>query len=132
MSPTNRGTPQNRGFSPNGPQTSTPNKEPSARRCLPLNESLSRQQDLCPATNCGRLRYVGTAPMDLAQMDHGDVSSRYQYQQNGRETMSMVSNSSRYQVIPVDQKRNGYQSVESAFIARTAVVRFQTINNHSY
>lgn len=36
--------------------------------------------------------------------------------------MPMVSGSPRYQVVPSGQKRNGYQSVESAFIARTAVV----------
>lgn len=104
------------------PQTSTPNKEPSARRCLPLLENPTRQQELCPASNCGRLRYVGTAPIDLVTMGHGDPPPRYAYVENGPESMPMVSGSPRYQVIPTGQKRNGYQSVESAFIARTAVV----------
>ncbi|CAK9827231.1 hypothetical protein ANTRET_LOCUS4946 [Anthophora retusa] len=118
---TPQGTPQNRPFSI-GPQTSTPNKEPSARRCLPLLENPPRQQDVCPASNCGRLRYVGTAPVDLVSMGHGDPPPRYAYMENGPESMPMVSGSPRYQVIPAGQKRNGYQSVESAFIARTAVV----------
>ncbi|XP_017766663.1 PREDICTED: uncharacterized protein LOC108555513 [Eufriesea mexicana] len=117
---TPQGTPQNRTFT--GPQMSTPNKEPSARRCLPLLENPSRQQDVCPASNCGRLRYVGTAPVDLVTMGHGDPPPRYAYMENGPESMPMVSGSPRYQVIPAGQKRNGYQSVESAFIARTAVV----------
>lgn len=60
--------------------------------------------------------------MDLSQMDHGYSISRYQYLQNGTDTVPMVPNSLKYQVVPPDQKRNGYQSVESAFIARTAVV----------
>ncbi|XP_014610680.1 PREDICTED: uncharacterized protein LOC106790370 [Polistes canadensis] len=120
---TPQGTPQNRTFPANGPQTSTPNKEPSARRCLPLIENTSRQQqDICPASNCGRLRYIGTAPVDLASMVHGEPPPRYGYLENGPESMPMVSGSPRYQVLPTDQKRNGYQSVESAFIARTAVV----------
>ncbi|XP_033185889.2 uncharacterized protein LOC117154749 [Bombus vancouverensis nearcticus] len=118
---TPQGTPQNRTFSTR-PQTSTPNKEPSARRCLPLLENPTRQQELCPASNCGRLRYVGTAPIDLVTMGHGDPPPRYAYVENGPESMPMVSGSPRYQVIPTGQKRNGYQSVESAFIARTAVV----------
>ncbi|KAF7407175.1 hypothetical protein HZH66_001712 [Vespula vulgaris] len=126
FSPTTRttpqGTPQNRAFPANGPQTSTPNKEPSARRCLPLVENSSRQRDVCPASNCGRLRYVGTAPVDLASMVHGEPPPRYGYLENGPESMPMVSGSPRYQVLPADQKRSGYQSVESAFIARTAVV----------
>ncbi|XP_053975774.1 uncharacterized protein LOC128885445 [Hylaeus anthracinus] len=119
---TPHGTPPNRAFSPTRTQTSTPNKESSARRCLPLLENSSRQQDVCPASNCGRLRYVGTAPVDLASMGHGDPPPRYGYIDNGPESMPMVSGSPRYQVIPTGQKRNGYQSVESAFIARTAVV----------
>ncbi|XP_043598086.1 uncharacterized protein LOC122574491 [Bombus pyrosoma] len=118
---TPQGTPQNRTFSMR-PQTSTPNKEPSARRCLPLLENPTRQQELCPASNCGRLRYVGTAPIDLVTMGHGDPPPRYAYVENGPESMPMVSGSPRYQVIPTGQKRNGYHSVESAFIARTAVV----------
>ncbi|XP_035733928.1 uncharacterized protein LOC118446861 [Vespa mandarinia] len=126
FSPTTRttpqGTPQNRAFPTNGPQTSTPNKEPSARRCLPLVENSSRQRDVCPASNCGKLRYVGTAPVDLASMVYGEPPPRYGYLENGPESMPMVSGSPRYQVLPADQKRSGYQSVESAFIARTAVV----------
>ncbi|KOC66468.1 hypothetical protein WH47_08861 [Habropoda laboriosa] len=120
---TPQGTPQNRTF-PTGPQTSTPNKESSVRRCLPLLENPPpRQQDqVCPASNCGRLRYVGTAPVDLVTMGHGDPPPRYAYMESGPESMPMVSGSPRYQVIPAGQKRNGYQSVESAFIARTAVV----------
>ncbi|KZC07126.1 PREDICTED: uncharacterized protein LOC107185442 [Dufourea novaeangliae] len=118
---TPQGTPQNRRFPPTGPQTSTPNKESSARRCLPLLEN-PPQQDVCPASNCGRLRYVGTAPVDLLSMGHGEPPPRYAYMDNGPESMPMVSGSPRYQVIPAGQKRNGYQSVESAFIARTAVV----------
>ncbi|XP_015591403.1 trithorax group protein osa [Cephus cinctus] len=125
LSPTQRttpqGTPQNRALSPNGPQTSTPNKEPSARRCLPLTDMSSRPQDLCPASNCGRLRYVGTAPVDLTGLGHNDPPPRYGYLDAGNEAMPMVSGSPRYQVVPTDQKRC-YQSVESAFIARTAVV----------
>lgn len=112
---TPQGTPQSRIFSPTGPQTSTPNKEPSARRCLPLLENPSRQQDICPANNCGRLRYVGTAPVDLINMSHS-----YGYMESGLESVPMVSGSPRYQVVPADQKN--YQSVESAFMARTAVV----------
>ncbi|KAK1122468.1 hypothetical protein K0M31_009687 [Melipona bicolor] len=119
--PTPQGTPHNRTFSM-GPQTSTPNKEPSARRCLPLLENPSRQQDVCPASNCGRLRYIGTAPVDLVTMGHGDPPPRYAYLENGPESMPMVSGSPKYQVIPAGQKRNAYQSIESAFIARTAVV----------
>ncbi|KAG7188476.1 hypothetical protein KM043_008115 [Ampulex compressa] len=119
---TPQGTPQNRTFPSGGPQTSTPNKEPSARRCLPLLENSSRPQEVCPASNCGRLRYVGTAPVDLVSMGHGDLPPRYAYMENGLESMPMVSGSPRYQVIPADSKRSGYQSVESAFIARTAVV----------
>lgn len=118
---TPHGTPQNRTFN-GGLHTSTPNKESSARRCLPLLENPSRQQDVCPASNCGRLRYIGTAPVDLVTMGHGDPPPRYAYMENGLESMPMVSGSPRYQVIPAGQKRNGYQSVESAFIARTAVV----------
>nr|XP_034178258.1 uncharacterized protein LOC117603338 isoform X2 [Osmia lignaria] len=118
---TPQGTPPNRGYS-SGIQTSTPNKESSARRCLPLSETSSRQQDVCPASNCGRLRYVGTAPVDLVTMGHGDPPPRYAYMENGPESMPMVSGSPRYQMIPAGQKRSGYQSVESAFIARTAVV----------
>ncbi|XP_017893390.1 uncharacterized protein LOC108633000 [Ceratina calcarata] len=117
---TPQGTPQNRGF-PTGPQTSTPNKESSARRCLPLLENSSRQQDVCPASNCGRLRYVGTAPVDLVSMGHSDLPPRYAYM-DGPESMPMVSGSPKYQMIPAGHKRNGYHSVESAFIARTAVV----------
>ncbi|XP_076180442.1 uncharacterized protein LOC143153298 [Ptiloglossa arizonensis] len=120
---TPQGTPPNRAFSATRPQTSTPNKESSARRCLPLLENSSRPQDIvCPASNCGRLRYVGTAPVDLVSMGHGEPPPRYAYMENGPESMPMVSGSPRYQVIPAGQKRNGYQSVESAFIARTAVV----------
>ncbi|XP_043262822.1 uncharacterized protein LOC122403390 [Colletes gigas] len=119
---TPQGTPPSRAFSPTRPQTSTPNKESSARRCLPLLENSSRQQDVCPASNCGRLRYVGTAPVDLVSMGHGEPPPRYAYMENGPESLPMVSGSPRYQVIPAGQKRNGYQSVESAFIARTAVV----------
>ncbi|CAD1479440.1 unnamed protein product [Heterotrigona itama] len=118
---TPQGTPHNRTFSM-GPQTSTPNKEPSARRCLPLLENPPRQQDVCPASNCGRLRYIGTAPVDLVTMGHGDPPPRYAYLENGPESMPMVSGSPKYQVIPAGQKRNAYQSIESAFIARTAVV----------
>lgn len=55
-------------------------------------------------------------------MGHGDPPPRYAYVENGPESLPMVSGSPRYQVIPTGQKRNGYQSVESAFIARTAVV----------
>lgn len=113
---TPQGTPRN--FSPTGPQTSTPNKESSARRCL--LENSSRQQDVCSASNCGRLRYVGTAPVDLMNMNHSDPPPRYAYMENGLESMPMVSGSPRYQVMPADQKN--YQSVESAFMARTAVV----------
>ncbi|XP_011157044.2 uncharacterized protein LOC105194031 isoform X1 [Solenopsis invicta] len=115
---TPQGTPQ-RAFSPTGPQTSTPNKESSARRCLPLLENSSRQQDLCPASNCGRLRYVGTAPVDLINMNH-EPPPRYAYTESTLESMPMMSGSPKYQVVPAEQKN--YQSVESAFMARTAVV----------
>ncbi|XP_071639550.1 uncharacterized protein [Temnothorax longispinosus] len=115
---TPQGTPH-RAFSPTGPQTSTPNKESSARRCLPLLENSSRQQDLCPASNCGRLRYVGTAPVDLMNMSH-EPPPRYAYTESGLESMPMMSGSPKYQVVPAEQKN--YQSVESAFMARTAVV----------
>ncbi|KYQ48678.1 hypothetical protein ALC60_12183 [Trachymyrmex zeteki] len=121
FSPT-RTTPQNtpqRAFSSIGPQTSTPNKESSARRCLPLLENSSRQQDLCPANNCGRLRYVGTAPVDLMNMSH-EPPPRYAYTESGLESMPMMSGSPKYQMVPADKKN--YQSVESAFLARTAVV----------
>ncbi|XP_032672141.1 uncharacterized protein LOC116844562 [Odontomachus brunneus] len=117
---TPQGTPQSRIFSSAGPQTSTPNKEPSARRCLPLLENPPRQQDVCPASNCGRLRYVGTAPVDLINMSHSEPPPRYAYMESGLESVPMVSGSPRYQVMPADQKT--YQSVESAFMARTAVV----------
>lgn len=117
---TPQGTPQSRGFSLTGPQTSTPNKESSARRCLPLLENSSRQQDVCPANNCGRLRYVGTAPVDLMNLSHNEPPPRYVYTESGLESMPMMSGSPRYHVVPADQKN--YQSVESAFMARTAVV----------
>ncbi|CAL1680485.1 unnamed protein product [Lasius platythorax] len=117
---TPQGTPQSRVFSPTGPQTSTPNKESSARRCLPLLENSSRQQDVCPANNCGRLRYVGTAPVDLMNLSHNEPPPRYAYVESGLESMPMMSGSPRYHVVPADQKN--YQSVESAFMARTAVV----------
>ncbi|XP_050462814.1 uncharacterized protein LOC126857435 [Cataglyphis hispanica] len=117
---TPQGTPQSRIFSLTGPQTSTPNKESSARRCLPLLENSSRQQDVCPANNCGRLRYVGTAPVDLINLSHNEPPPRYIYAESGLESMPMMSGSPKYHVIPADQKN--YQSVESAFIARTAVV----------
>lgn len=123
---TPQGTPQSRGFSPTGPQTSTPNKESSARRCLPLLENSSRQ-DVCPASNCGRLRYVGTAPVDLMNMSHSEPPPRYAYTESGLESMPMMSGSPRYQVMPADQKN--YQSVESAFMARTAVVSDITLSN---
>ena len=55
-------------------------------------------------------------------MGHGDPPPRYAYLENGPESMPMVSGSPKYQVIPAGQKRNAYQSIESAFIARTAVV----------
>ncbi|KAL0122476.1 hypothetical protein PUN28_007303 [Cardiocondyla obscurior] len=115
---TPQGTPHQT-FSSTGPQTSTPNKESSARRCLPLLENSSRQQDLCPASNCGRLRYVGTAPVDLMNMSH-EPPPRYAYTESGLESMPMMSGSPKYQIMPADQKN--YQSVESAFMARTAVV----------
>ncbi|KAH0948467.1 hypothetical protein HN011_009832 [Eciton burchellii] len=118
--PTPQGTPQSRTFSPTGPQTSTPNKESSARRCLPLMESSSRQQEICPANNCGRLRYVGTAPVDLMNLSHNEPPPRYAFAESGLESMPMMPGSSGYQVVPADQKN--YQSVESAFMARTAVV----------
>jgi len=118
--PTPQGTPQSRTFSPMGPQTSTPNKESSARRCLPLMESSSRQQDVCPANNCGRLRYVGTAPVDLMNLSHNEPPPRYAYAESGLESMPMMPGSPGYQIVPADQKN--YQSVESAFMARTAVV----------
>ncbi|XP_070169084.1 uncharacterized protein [Polyergus mexicanus] len=117
---TPQGTPQSRVFSLTGPQTSTPNKESSARRCLPLLENSSRQQDVCPANNCGRLRYVGTAPVDLINLSHNEPPPRYVYAESGLESMPMMSGSPKYHVVPADQKN--YQSVESAFIARTAVV----------
>ncbi|KAL6423358.1 hypothetical protein ACFW04_010166 [Cataglyphis niger] len=117
---TPQGTPQSRIFSLTGPQTSTPNKESSARRCLPLLENSSRQQDVCPANNCGRLRYVGTAPVDLINLSHNEPPPRYIYAESGLESMPMMSGSPKYHVVPADQKN--YQSVESAFIARTAVV----------
>ncbi|XP_072767435.1 uncharacterized protein [Anoplolepis gracilipes] len=117
---TPQGTPQSRVFAPMGPQTSTPNKESTARRCLPLLENSSRQQDVYPANNCGRLRYVGTAPVDLMNLSHNEPPPRYVYAESGLESMPMMSGSPRYHVVPADQKN--YQSVESAFMARTAVV----------
>ncbi|XP_020291421.1 uncharacterized protein LOC109858506 [Pseudomyrmex gracilis] len=113
-------TPQNRGSVAAGLQTSTPNKESSARRCLPLLENSSRQQDVCPASNCGRLRYIGTAPVDLINLSHNEPPPRYAYTESGLESMPMMSGSPRYQMVPADQKN--YHSVESAFMARTAVV----------
>lgn len=128
------GTPQ-RAFSPNrAPQTSTPNKEtPSARRCLPLNE----QQEICPASNCGRARYpthrrdgtssLATSPTELSSQ-FGEPPPRYAFVESNSESMPMVIGSPKYQVLPsrTDQqsqhKRSAYHSVESAFIARTAVV----------
>ncbi|XP_020709958.1 uncharacterized protein LOC105689294 [Athalia rosae] len=133
---TPQGTPQGRTFSPNHPQTSTPNKDqPSARRCLPLTELTSssmnrggqdqQQQSVCPASNCGRLRYVGTAPVDLTELSRCEPPPRYAYLDGpGPESVPMICSSPRYQVVPTSdmQKRTGYQSVESAFVARTAVV----------
>lgn len=69
---------------------------------------------------------MGTAPTDLVQLDQGYSISRYQYLQSGTDTTPMVSNALKYQVVSPDQKRCGYQSVESAFIARTAVVSSTT------
>ncbi|CAG5095922.1 Protein of unknown function [Cotesia congregata] len=121
------GTPQ-RALSPlRTPQTSTPNKEtPSARRCLPLNE----QQDICPASNCGRTRYYqrrdATSPTELSQFS--EPPPRYAFLESNSESMPMVIGSPKYQVLSSRSesqsqlKRNAYQSVESAFIARTAVV----------
>ncbi|XP_057328555.1 uncharacterized protein LOC130669589 [Microplitis mediator] len=126
------GTPQ-RALSPlRAPQTSTPNKEtPSARRCLPLNE----QQDICPASNCGRARYsqrrggttsLATSPTELSQFS--EPPPRYAFLESNSESMPMVIGSPKYQILSsrsesqAQLKRNPYQSVESAFIARTAVV----------
>ncbi|XP_015518830.2 uncharacterized protein LOC107223609 isoform X1 [Neodiprion lecontei] len=124
---TPQGTPQSRTFSPTRPQTSTPNKEPSARRCLPLTEvgAIRLPQDICPASNCGRLRYVETAPVDLTELVRCEPPPRYAYLESGPESVPMICSSPRYQVVPAvseSQKRSGYQSVESAFVARTAVV----------
>jgi len=53
---------------------------------------------------------------------------RYAYTESGLESMPMMSGSPKYQVVPADQKN--YQSVESAFMARTAVVsQYQTDND---
>ncbi|XP_034938754.1 uncharacterized protein spdo [Chelonus insularis] len=123
------GTPQ-RTFSPTRvPQTSTPNKEtPSARRCLPLNE----QQEICPASNCGRARYSqrrdGTSSLATSPTDFNELPPRYAFVESNSDSMPMVIGSPKYQVLSTRSesqsqlKRNAYQSVESAFIARTAVV----------
>lgn len=125
------GTPQ-RAFSPGKiPQTSTPNKEtPQARRCLPLNEN----QEFCPASNCGRSRYasrhqdgtvsLATSPIEFSSK-FGEPPSRYAYVESTSESMPMVVGSPKYQVLPSRREqiqKRMYDSVESAFIARTAVV----------
>ncbi|XP_063976303.1 uncharacterized protein LOC135162092 [Diachasmimorpha longicaudata] len=118
------GTPQ-RPFSPNRtPQTSTPNKDiPSARRCLPLNE----QQEL---GNYSRTRYgsrregngsLATSPIELSSR-FGEPPPRYAFVESGSESIPMVIGSPKYQVLTQTSKRGGYTNVESAFIARTAVV----------
>lgn len=116
-------TPRGRTFSPNGPHTSTPNKEvSSARRCLPLNEHGINRQDY---NGTERLRYVGTAPVDLVQLGYNEPPPRYGQLDSAAELMPMVVGTPKYQVISVNQKRSDdYNSVESAFIARTAVVSF--------
>ncbi|XP_011308082.1 uncharacterized protein spdo [Fopius arisanus] len=117
------GTPQ-RALSPNRtPLTSTPNKDsPSARRCLPLNE----QQEL---GNYGRMRYgsrregsgsLATSPIELSSR-FGEPPPRYAFVESP-ESIPMVIGSPKYQVLSQTPKRGGYTSVESAFIARTAVV----------
>lgn len=107
-------TPQrDRALSPSrsikGPATSTPNKEPigqqqqqlqqpSARRCLPLNDS-------------------GT-PMIRR---HIEDSQTY-----GRSPRSMAAYSVAEEAMYVERKKQQfYSGVEEAFIARTAVVSFK-------
>lgn len=126
------GTPQ-RAFSPGrAPQTSTPNKDiPPARRCLPLNE----QQELCPASNCGRSRYIsrhqdGTvslaaSPIEYSTKYSSEPPPRYAYVESTSESLPMVVGSTKYQVISSrneSTQKKPYNSVENAFIARTAVV----------
>ncbi|XP_008202024.1 ataxin-2 homolog [Nasonia vitripennis] len=107
--PAQHSTPQSRALSPRGggkgPTTSTPNKEPpSARRCLPLNEStpgpmVRRHIEDSQAAAYGRTpghRYHMEVANDEVYVDHQKKAA----QANG----------------------GFYPSVESAFIARTAVV----------
>ena len=92
-------TPPSRTLSPRalkGPMTSTPTKEPpSARRCLPLNME----------------PYYGRSPLQQTPHQYGQMQ-RYHSQGLSDE------------VIYGEKKKNqaNYQSVENAFIARTAVV----------
>lgn len=113
-----------------GPHTSTPTKEPSARRCLPLNldnSSSARAREIrdsptsCPASNCGRQRYPSRANSCASYGVVGSPSEpppRYAYLDGLTEAIPMVTGSPRYQVVPTGEGK----SVESAFIARTAVV----------
>ncbi|PBC31109.1 hypothetical protein APICC_09220 [Apis cerana cerana] len=103
----------------------TPRKPPRSRseeRTLSPKRQHSFNQTGTPQRRALTPGGSPTAPVDLVTMGHGDPPPRYAYMENGLESMPMVSGSPRYQVIPAGQKRNGYQSVESAFIARTAVV----------
>ena len=89
-------TPPSRTLSPRAPMTSTPTKEPpSARRCLPLN----MEHSYGPSS-------IQETPQKYGQM------RRYHSQGLSDE------------VIYGEKKKNQahYQSVENAFIARTAVV----------
>jgi len=65
--------------------------------------------------------------MDLINMSHNEPPPRYAYTESGLESMPMMSGSPKYQVMAADQKN--YQSVESAFMARTAVVSDIKQNN---
>ncbi|XP_043287634.1 uncharacterized protein spdo [Venturia canescens] len=107
-----------------GPHTSTPTKEPSARRCLPLNvdnSSSTRVRDIresasCPASNCGRQRYPSRNNSVVGSPS--EPPPRYAYLDGLSEAIPMVTGSPRYQVVPTSDEK----SIESAFIARTAVV----------
>ena len=91
----------------------------------------------CPASNCGRVRYPQQQKQQqqrgsAGQGNYGIVGSpmepppRYAYLDGLSESIPMVSGSPRYQVV----RANYEKSVESAFIARTAVVSF-FFNSHS-
>lgn len=106
-------TPQSRALSPRGkgPTTSTPTKEPpSARRCLPLNEPMS------------------AAPAMLRR--HIEDSQAVVYGRTPGQAHRYHMGTANDEVYVDQQKKAAqanagfYQSVESAFIARTAVVSF--------